>query len=74
MIFNGSDAIDNDRGDFLVLEDHGPEGLRVTHQTETLEDALQQMANTHGGPQTLVRLVHLAMCYSADNVTNAPIR
>ena len=60
MIFNGSDKIKDDGGDYLVLTDYGCEGFSVTHQTETHEDALRWMTEcNYGSPQTLVKLVRV---------------
>lgn len=60
MIFNGSEKIKDDGGDYLVLTDYGCEGLSVTHQAATHEDALRWMTEcNYGSPQTLVKLVRV---------------
>ena len=33
--FNGSEKIDNAAGDYIVLTDHGMEGISVSYQTDT---------------------------------------
>ena len=60
MVFNGSDKIKNDGGDYLVLIDGGSDGFYVAHQAETHEDALRLMTeNEYKLPQTLVKLVRV---------------
>lgn len=60
MIFNGSDKIKDDEGDYLVLADYGCEGFSVAHQAGTHEDALRWMMRCdYGCPQTLVKLVRV---------------
>lgn len=60
MVFNGSDKIKEDGGDYLVLVDYLCEGFAVTYQAVTHEEALLWMIqNNHGSPQTLVKLVRI---------------
>lgn len=59
MIFNGSDKIKEDGGDYLLLTDYGCEGFGVTLQAATLEEALLGMIECSYGPQTLVKLVRV---------------
>jgi hypothetical protein len=59
MIFNGSDKIKENGGDYLVLTDYGCEGFAVTHQAATLEEALLGMIECDYGRQTLVKLVRV---------------
>ena len=60
MVFNGSEKIDDDGGDFLLLTDYGQEGFAVSHQNKTLEGALAAMAEgVCGVPMTLVKLVRV---------------
>ena len=61
MIFNGSDKIKDNGSDYLVLTDYGSEGLAVTYQATTHEDALRWMTEcNYGSPQTLVKLVRVS--------------
>lgn len=58
MKLNGIRKIDNNGGDYLVLTDYGYEGLDVSHQCETAEEAAQWMlACDYSSPQAVVRIV-----------------
>ena len=60
MIFNGSDRIRDNDGDYIVLTDNGCEGFSVHHQAKTLQDALRVITRGgFGSPQTLVKLVRV---------------
>ena len=58
MKLNGISKIDNNGGDYLVLTDYGAEGLAVSHQCDTAEDAAKWMiACDYGSPQAVVKVV-----------------
>ena len=58
MKLNGIRKIDNDGGDYLVLTDYGSEGLAVSHQCDTAEEAAQWMlACDYRSPQAVVKVV-----------------
>lgn len=59
MIFNASDKIKEEGGDYLVLTDDGCEGFSLKLQAESLEEALLGMLECSYGPQTLVKLVRV---------------
>lgn len=60
MIFNGSSKIKDDGGDYIILTDYGCEGISVSHQAATHEEALRwMMENSYGSPMTLVKLVRV---------------
>ncbi len=63
MVINQTTVISNDGGDYLLLTDHGCEGLTVAHQGESMEDAITAMGTTgFGSPQVLVKLVYVEIC------------
>ena len=58
MKLNGISKIDNEGGDYLVLTDYGQEGLSVTHQCDTPEEAAKYMMESDlGSPQAVVKVV-----------------
>lgn len=67
MIINGSDKIDEAKGDYVVLVDYRSEGLSIVHQTSSLNDALRHMTtNSDGHPMTLLKLVQVDLLEAAE--------
>lgn len=59
MKLNGMQKINNDGGDYLVLTDYGQEGIAVSHQCETAEEAAKwMMSSDYGSPHAVVKVVH----------------
>ena len=57
---NGIRKIRDDAGDYIVLSDYGQEGICVSHQCESVLEAIQHLAlNDIGNPQSIVKLVRL---------------
>lgn len=60
MILNGIDKIDSDGGEYLVLIDYCSEGLSVSGQFETLDEAIDSvMAGGYSRPAAIVQLVDI---------------
>ena len=67
MKLNGIRKIDNNGGDYLVLTDYGQEGIAVSHQCETAEEAAQwMMSSDYSSPHAVVKVVHASI--SLENV------
>lgn len=54
-----STRIDSEGGDFIVLTDYGSEGLSLSGQYDSFDDAMESMGEP--GQQVLVRLVRVVM-------------
>ena len=73
MIINGIPRIKDDGGDYLILTDYGGEGLAVTSQWGSLEEAISSIAfNESGSWQSLVKLVRIDTKEVVDNATPLP--
>lgn len=57
MKINRTSKIDDDGGDWLILTDWGSDGMSVTSQHESPEEALKFLGSDSGGsPQAIVKL------------------
>ena len=58
MNLNGISKIDNSQGQYIVLTDYGMDGLCVSHQCDTAEEAAQWMMECeYGEPQAVLKIV-----------------
>ena len=62
MLFNHIDSIDNEGGQYLVLTDYRTEGIAVSSQHETLEEAL--LAFGADFPQAIVMVPEIQFSVS----------
>jgi hypothetical protein len=56
MTLNNIERIDDDAGDFVVIDDYGIEGLSVSSQHKTLIEAISSLGQ-YGSPQAILKLV-----------------
>jgi hypothetical protein len=62
MKMNGIRKIDNNGGDYLVLTDYGQDGIVISRQCETAEDAVQWMLSSdYSSPHAVVKMVHVSI-------------
>lgn len=66
MKFNQSDKIDNDGGDWVVLNDYGSEGFTVDGQYKTSEEAISSFSSSACAPQILLKLPSFSVEYYED--------
>lgn len=60
MKLNAIPKIKNDEGDYIVLTDYGQDGISVSHQANSAQDAFSWlMANNYGHPQAIVKIVNI---------------
>ncbi len=64
MKINHIAKIDEKKGDWLILADYGREGLVVTSQHKTAEDAIKNLGQSCGSPQAIVKLVDFTFSIS----------
>ena len=58
VYLNGIPSINNDGGDYCVLTDYGIEGMQISHQAKTLEQAMSWLLSSgYDSPQAIVKLV-----------------
>lgn len=57
MKINQMTKIDDKKGDWLILTDYGTEGIAVTSQHKTPEDAIKNLGGLGGDAQAIVKLV-----------------
>jgi len=61
MILNGIKKIKHDKGDFVVLTDYGSDGISVSEQCQTLEDAMSFVLSAgYSNEHAIVKLVRVA--------------
>lgn len=58
MYINQISKISPAEGEYIILSDYYSEGLSVTSQHETLEEAINNLGRD-GNPQTIVKLVNI---------------
>jgi len=56
MKINQSEKIDDKKGDWIILNDYGSEGLVVHGQYKAPEEAIKNLTSSCGAPQTIVKL------------------
>ena len=62
MKLNGIRKINNNGGDYLVLTDYEQEGIAVSYQCETAEEAAQwMMSSDHSSPHAVVKVVNASI-------------
>ena len=64
MKINQMSKIDDKKGDWLILTDYGSEGISVTSQHKTPEEAIKNMGGHGGAGQTIVKLVDFTFAVS----------
>lgn len=56
MKINQIHAISEDGGNWIILTEYGSEGIAVSSQHETPEDAIKHLGENGGGAQAIVLL------------------
>jgi len=56
MKINQIDKIDNEKGDWIILTDYGSEGLSVSGQYKSPDEAIVNLSGSVGYPQVLLYL------------------
>ncbi len=56
---HGIEKIDEKKGDYLILTDYGSDGMGITSQHKTLDEAVTSVERDGGSPQSIVKLVEL---------------
>lgn len=61
MVINKIDKIKEKDGDYIVIQDLGSEGLNISSQHKTLEEAIKGLSETYNSQYAIVKLVKLSV-------------